>query len=255
MWKRPVGEPISHYNIYRQSAQASGLNLLASIPGTVYLDTTSDPALQAYQYELSIVDTCGAETPLSSSHKTMHLSLSQGSGNTINLSWNDYEGFSFPSYNIYRGTSPANLALLTSVASTLNTYTDSTPPVGEVYYQIEAINPRPCSHHPTGAMGTPDFGTTRSNIANVHYVITGIHHYEDNLFGISIYPDPATNYFTIKSLQRSEIEILNIQGQTILQQQIQQGKTTIDISGFAKGVYILRLSSNDKTEVTRIVKE
>ena len=39
-----------------------------------------------------------------------------------------------------------------------------------------------------------------------------------------------------------------------LQQQLQQGKTDIDISGLAKGVYILRLCSNDKTEVAKIVK-
>ena len=72
---------------------------------------------------------------------------------------------------------------------------------------------------------------------------------------IKIYPNPATNNISIESPQKAEIEILSIQGQTILQNQIQQGKTEIDISGLAKGVYILKLSSNDKTEVKRIVKE
>jgi hypothetical protein len=72
---------------------------------------------------------------------------------------------------------------------------------------------------------------------------------------ISVYPNPSTNGLTIESPQKSTIEILNIQGQTILQQQIQQGKTNIDMSGLSKGVYILRLNSNDKTAVTKIVKE
>ena len=71
----------------------------------------------------------------------------------------------------------------------------------------------------------------------------------------SIYPNPVTNNLIIKTLQKATIEIFNIQGQKILQQQLQQGKTDIDISGLAKGIYILRLYSNDKTEVTRIVKE
>jgi hypothetical protein len=72
---------------------------------------------------------------------------------------------------------------------------------------------------------------------------------------IMVYPNPSTDNITIESPQQATIEILNIQGQTILQQQIQQGKTDIDISGLAKGIYILRLNSNDKTAVTRIVKE
>jgi hypothetical protein len=72
---------------------------------------------------------------------------------------------------------------------------------------------------------------------------------------IKVYPNPATDNITIIAPQKSIIEILNIQGQTIIQQPLQQGKTDIDISSIAKGVYILRLYSNDKTEVTRIVKE
>jgi len=72
---------------------------------------------------------------------------------------------------------------------------------------------------------------------------------------VSVYPNPANNNITIESLQKSTIEILNIQGQTILQQKIQQGKTDIDISSLAKGIYILRVTSNDKTALTRIIKE
>ena len=51
----------------------------------------------------------------------------------------------------------------------------------------------------------------------------------------AIYPNPAINNLMIVSPQSAIIEIINIQGQTILQQQLQQGKTDIDISGLAKG--------------------
>ncbi len=74
-------------------------------------------------------------------------------------------------------------------------------------------------------------------------------------FSFWVFPNPVTNMLTIESPLNAVIKITSIQGQTILQQQLQQGKTVIDISGFAKGVYILRVCSNDKTEVTRIVKE
>ena len=83
---------------------------------------------------------------------------------------------------------------------------------------------------------------------------TGINFFNNKL-DFSIFPNPANVNINIIVPQKSTIEILNIQGQTIIQQQIQQGKTDIDISKLAKGVYILRLNSNNKTAVTRIVKE
>jgi DUF971 family protein len=64
-----------------------------------------------------------------------------------------------------------------------------------------------------------------------------------------------TDILTIESLSQTTIKIINIQGQTIMQQKLKQGKTDIDIKGLAKGVYVLSLSSNDKSEVTRIIKE
>lgn len=76
-----------------------------------------------------------------------------------------------------------------------------------------------------------------------------------NPVGISIYPNPAINKLTIESLHKSTMEILNMQGQIILQQSLLLNKTEIDISGLVKGIYILKLYSSDKTEVTKFVKE
>jgi uncharacterized repeat protein (TIGR03803 family) len=85
---------------------------------------------------------------------------------------------------------------------------------------------------------------------------TGMGISELNLYNnISIYPNPSADYITVESLQHAVIEILNLQGQKIIQQQLKQGKTDIDISGLAKGLYILRLNDNDKIEVTKILKE
>lgn len=84
---------------------------------------------------------------------------------------------------------------------------------------------------------------------------TGIinHDYQTIIFKVS--PNPAAAVLTIDSPQKSTIELLDKQGQTIMQQIIRQGQTDINISGLTKGVYILILYSNDKTAVTKIVKE
>lgn len=92
--------------------------------------------------------------------------------------------------------------------------------------------------------------------------LTGIKEINNITGNIVVYPNPATNNITLVSQkvasggnQETIVEILNIQGQIILQQPLQQGKTNIDIRGLAKGVYILMLHTNEKTEVTRVVKE
>ena len=92
-----------------------------------------------------------------------------------------------------------------------------------------------------------------SQLKNCMNIITGINEVKPVSFEVS--PNPATGVITIKFPQKSTMEILNIQGQTLLQQQLQQGKTNINISRLSKGVYILRLNSNEKSEVTRFVKE
>jgi hypothetical protein len=95
----------------------------------------------------------------------------------------------------------------------------------------------------------------RSHSNTIKPVPMGIEQLTINDEQIAVYPNPATDKLTIDALQKSIIEILNIQGQAIIRQTVQQGETDIDISGLAKGVYILRLNSNDKTVVTKIVKE
>jgi len=86
-------------------------------------------------------------------------------------------------------------------------------------------------------------------------LITSISELKPINYQAMISPNPATNKLNVEVMQKSELQILNIQGQILMQQQIQQGKNDIDISRLAKGIYILRVCSNDRTEVVRIVKE
>jgi hypothetical protein len=74
---------------------------------------------------------------------------------------------------------------------------------------------------------------------------------------LNLYPNPASEKVTIITdvTEHSVISIYNLQGQILLRQQIQQGKTDIDISELAKGVYILRLYSNARVEAGRIIKD
>jgi len=73
-----------------------------------------------------------------------------------------------------------------------------------------------------------------------------------------IFPNPASDVITVEipSLTNSKmIAIYNVEGQLILQQPMLQAKTEINISGLATGIYVLKLYSDEKTRVTRFVKE
>jgi len=75
-----------------------------------------------------------------------------------------------------------------------------------------------------------------------------------------MYPNPTSGYLTIELLQSSitdnpMITIFSAQGQLLLQQPVWQEKITLDMSNFAKGLYIIRLSNAEKTAVKRFVKD
>ena len=93
----------------------------------------SNTSQQAYRYQIKYVDTCGNESSVGDTHKTLHLTINQGVGSTWNLIWTAYEGVSFPSYNIYRGTNSSNMTLINTVASNITSYTDNNAPSGFVY--------------------------------------------------------------------------------------------------------------------------
>ncbi len=93
-----------------------------------------------------------------------------------------------------------------------------------------------------------------SDKSNIIQFVSGIAEFSNqNIF--IIYPNPAIHDLSIESSQGAVIKITNIQGQTLIQRQLQQGKTDIDISRLAKGLYILRFNSKVMTEVTKFVKE
>jgi hypothetical protein len=77
---------------------------------------------------------------------------------------------------------------------------------------------------------------------------------------IKIYPNPANDKITIEIksqniANRSLLSIYNIQGQLMFDKPIFQRSTNIDISTLARGVYIVKLTTNKNIEVSRFVKE
>jgi hypothetical protein len=77
---------------------------------------------------------------------------------------------------------------------------------------------------------------------------------------LKVYPNPATNSLTLnlsqmQQQQNASLSIYDIQGKQLLQQNISEAQTQINISNFAKGIYIVKLQTDKETLQSKFVKE
>lgn len=251
IWEKPATNGIDKYYIYRESSISGIYNLIATQnynDYSIYTDTASNSLQQPHRYELAIFDTCGTLSQQSNYHQTLHLTVNAGNGGSWNLLWNDYIGFSFNTYNIYRGTSNSNMSLLNSVASSVTSYTDLTPPPGDVYYMIEVVKPTACN--PSLKSGN-SYTSTISNIAITSG--TGINYFSDDE-NIQVFPNPNNGVFTIQMNAAASLEILNSLGQIIYKGSMYTAKD-IDLSQLSKGMYILKLQTEKGSYFRKIMIE
>jgi hypothetical protein len=88
-----------------------------------------------------------------------------------------------------------------------------------------------------------------------HKDVNAVIEIEGNKQVIMIYPNPANDYLIIETLQKSEIEISNIEGQIIRNIYNNDKKTKIDLGNFSKGVYIIKTMTDKGLVIKKFIKE
>jgi len=164
IWEKNIDTTfVNSYNIYRETTTSGVYAKIGNVPNSslsTFIDYASNPPQKANRYEITTVDLHGIESyTKSAAHKTIHLSVNLGNPPQINLIWDNYEGFNFGTYRIWRGNSNS-MYLIDSIQSTLTSYTDQAPPAGDSLYFIEVLHPGGCT--PTKNAYT----STISNIVN-----------------------------------------------------------------------------------------
>ncbi|MGD2036184.1 MAG: Ig-like domain-containing protein [Bacteroidales bacterium] len=117
------------------------------------------------------------------------------------------------------------------------------------------------------ALVTDNDGLTGVSTVNVNVseiCLDGIEMYEDGVDGLHIYPNPVSEIITVEVFSKqigrdAAYEIYDIQGNKILQDnfELRNEETTIqiDLSSFAKGFYVVKLSAGNRTYSKYLIKE
>ncbi|MEI6822383.1 MAG: T9SS type A sorting domain-containing protein [Bacteroidota bacterium] len=77
---------------------------------------------------------------------------------------------------------------------------------------------------------------------------------------LKVYPNPAKDRINIdfnklNGKQNPIVYVYDMQGQLLIQQQIIQGRTMLDISKLVKGMYLVKVTNDDNTSVSKFVKQ
>ncbi len=77
--------------------------------------------------------------------------------------------------------------------------------------------------------------------------------------GVEVYPNPAANFLTIameSKNTRVSIKVVNTMGQVVLVEEMEElDKTTLDISRFNPGIYLISIKSDQLEKIVRIIKK
>jgi len=251
---------VDSFRVYRETSITNKFDYLGSVSysdPSEFEDMQSSSAVRQYRYKITAIDTCGKESPTSSPHKTMHLQVNAAINGHWNLIWQAYEGFSFPSYNIYRGMDSLNMTLLTTVASNVHAFTDLNNPAGDIYYQIEVVSTNPCQ--------SKSYGTSLSNFFNTKYASgVGIDLVGRNGVSVAIYPNPNKGEFVLEinaksnDMHQYQLEIYSSIGQLVLQESLEFNlhlQKQISLETLSKGVYFVRLLNKSEVLTSRFIVE
>ena len=199
------------------------------------------------QYEVQVQANCGGSTSswVSNSFTTLaedacptptNFHFTDNTNGSITLSW-DQEAGTATEWGInYKKTDASQW---TSITVNTNPYTITDLEVGANYEaQIEA--------HCTN-------GNTSGATEVITFTITGVDEYVLNN-GISLYPNPASNYVEIRTnnedINITSLNVYDVYGKLLRTINVTENPTRIDVSDLADGMYFVRISS-DKGMVTK----
>jgi hypothetical protein len=192
------------FKIYRESTVAGFYDSIGNVSYVsegIYEDMSVNPKEQAYLYKITAVNSSNVETAINSGsiHKTIHLLVTKGEMGGIQLDWDQYIGFPYSTYYIYRSTNGIDFSIAHTMASSTRTWTDDTI-VGStdtLYYYISVKKTDGCYPNGHYKSGSDIYSQSVSNMEDNRLRGTDITATNVNGFNLSCYPNPFDDFSTI----------------------------------------------------------
>ncbi|MFI5149454.1 MAG: T9SS type A sorting domain-containing protein [Bacteroidia bacterium] len=259
LWNNPVSTTLMHCNIYKESSQNGLYYLLDTVNYhalSQWTDPLSNPQVRSWKYKISMVDQCGDESALSSEHKTIHLNINLGIGGSYNLIWDEYIGFTYSTFDIYRHTPAGGWQQITSVPANVLSYTDVTPAAGTDSYRVDAVPNFTCTPSTRAAISS-----THSNIKTINFS-TGI---KNPLLAeqFVIYPNPTEGTLNLvypPATDGYHLAVFDAIGKQVYSSEISKelctqntGLKILDLSTLAKGIYVVVLDDGSTKAFKKVI--
>ncbi len=107
-------------------------------------------------------------------------------------------------------------------------------------------------------IGTSSVGCISQNTAtsSVNVLLcTSINHHDGVLAGLSLYPNPSAENFTIDLPVSADLLIHNGIGEVIYHEKLIAGKAQINLQNYASGVYLVEISNSEAKVNYKVVKQ
>ena len=271
VWEKDASnaEDISHYNIYRETSNVGQYQKIDTVNHSsisVFNDVVASPENRSWRYKISAVNECGVESKLSQSHKTIHIVITDLGGGEKGVSWDNYEGFQYSTYDLLRYTVDFGWETLIPGIQYENTpYISDTPPSDtDLNYIVEVLPPGGQCSATFGK--AQDYNAARSNKPSSVFnpgdgtgdPNNSLSKEENDNYTVALYPNPSNGLFEVavyhkNSNEQLNMQIIDLKGKVVYNSYISNGVNYVNLQHVQSGVYFVKIKDENTVETLRVL--
>lgn len=246
-----VENPGYGYNIYRD-----GLLYRLIQEGTTFLD--QDVAMGGHCYRVAVLceggengeysnESCATAGPC---YPPRNLDFEYVNNYKVKLKWETPEpNDGLSGYYLFRKDGDGEFHRVKSLGASAVTYTDNAlVQEGDYYYRLYAYyGDLDCTSAPANCK-------YETNVFELHvyYSPTGM---DENEAQVKVYPNPTKSLVTVEAEGMTEVSVYNTLGQCVLQKDVTDSQTVVDLQCMSEGLYLLRVKMENGIVSKRIAVE
>ena len=244
-WDAPQASGVSGYKVYRRHANEEFIRIKATSTTSCEITLSTLPCefydltVSAY-YSADHCESSFASTRADATLNFVELNntiipiqvTADVNEDGVRLAW--LTAIMAESYTIYRN------GTLLAEGVTESTYLDTTAEVGQDYsYTVVGKNSMLVSN-PSNTVRV-DWATMDVNEANT-------------ATQVSVYPNPAHDQIVVKAQGMRRLVVLNLMGQVVMSQDVEEEMSVLDLSSLKQGAYFLQVYGDSENTTVRFVK-